>query len=493
MHKNVSLFNLILIITTTVYSFSSMTTAYFMMGSKSLIWFLVSALGYFIPYALIVAQYTRKYANRSGSIYDWLKDSLSPRIAFITAFLWYCSYFIWMISLFMKITIPTSILLFGKDHTGDIHWLSLPAQFWLALCSILIILLLTYLVTKGFHTILSFLKISSYAMIGLLILSFISNLIIIGQNPTSFGTNLQSSFQAASFFSTNGNHLFSQLPFFIFSITAFGGLDTVASLADRTTQSRGRFPKAVIFSAILIFTLYVCSILLWSGANHLTTLRKGNVLHLGNLMYGLINNMSLQIASIFQLSPQHSNLLNQLYVRYTALTMLLAYISLLSSISYGPLKSLIQGTPKELWPARFTKLNKQKMPEKALWIQALLLSLSVLVIALNNSFVSSLFNQLTYMTNVSRAIPYFIVAASFFFFLRKNIVQKEDLFVQSLQINRLLSYSVCVCIFIAIFFQIYEPLRLGEYMNFWTLIIGPLAFGLVAAGIYRHFEKRIQL
>lgn len=32
--------NLILIITTTVYSFSSMISAFFMLGSQSLIWFL---------------------------------------------------------------------------------------------------------------------------------------------------------------------------------------------------------------------------------------------------------------------------------------------------------------------------------------------------------------------------------------------------------------------------------------------------------------------
>jgi amino acid transporter len=34
--------------------------------------------------------------------------------------------------------------------------------------------------------------------------------------------------------------------FFIFSITAFGGLDTIASLADKTKKSRSRFPRAVI-------------------------------------------------------------------------------------------------------------------------------------------------------------------------------------------------------------------------------------------------------
>ncbi|MGM0166137.1 hypothetical protein IGI39_001094 [Enterococcus sp. AZ135] len=489
MRKEVSLLNLILIITTTVYSFSSMTTAFFMMGSKSLPWFLISACCYFIPYALIVAQYTKKYGDRSGSIYDWLKDSLSAKAAFVTAFLWYCSYFIWMISLFMKLTIPLSILLFGKDYTGQLNWFGYFSQFWIAGFSIIIVLLLTYMINQGFHTILSFLKISSYAMIGLLGLSLVSNVLIILHNPTVLGINLYNSFHTGGFFSASDNQLVGQLPFFIFSITAFGGLDTVASLADRTTQSRTRFPKAVIVSAGVIFLLYVCGIFLWSGASDLSQLRESSALHLGNLMYGLVHNMSQEVASALQLSANQTYLVTQFYTRYTALTMLLAYISLLSSITYGPLKSLIQGTPKELWPERFTRLNQRKMPEKALWVQAVLLILSIAFIASNNSFITELFNQLTYMTNVSRAIPYFIVAASFLFFLRKNIASQTDLFIQSRKVNQLLSLSVCVSIFIAILFQIYEPLKLGNYSNFWSLIIGPVIFSLFAIIIYQRFEK----
>lgn len=163
--------NLILIITTTVYSFSSMISAFFMLGSQSLIWFFISALFYFIPYALIVAQYTKKYAHRSGAIYDWLKESLSPKAAFTTVFLWYSSYFIWMISLFMKILIPLSILIFGKDRTATIDWLGFSPQFWLALLSILAVLFITWMNKRGFQVIFRFLHISGYAMVGLLVLS----------------------------------------------------------------------------------------------------------------------------------------------------------------------------------------------------------------------------------------------------------------------------------------------------------------------------------
>lgn len=481
--------NLILIITTTVYSFSSMISAFFMLGSQSLIWFFISALFYFIPYALIVAQYTKKYAHRSGAIYDWLKESLSPKAAFTTVFLWYSSYFIWMISLFMKILIPLSILIFGKDRTATIDWLGFSPQFWLALLSILAVLFITWMNKRGFQVIFRFLHISGYAMVGLLVLSLAGNLILIVRDPAQVWINIHHSVSIPSFFQESSNRLLSQLPFFIFSITAFGGLDTIASLADKTKKSRTRFPRAVIISSFVVLLLYVSGIIIWSCANNIEGLRNTTSLHLGNLMYGVMDQLAKTLAVSFNLSAKHTYLLSQIFIRYTALTMGLAYISLLSSISYGPLKSLIKSTPKVFWP-KFSALNSNQMPENALWIQAILISVFIGLLSFSNTFLSELFNQLTYMTNVSRAIPYFIVAASFPFSIKKRVIQPSSLIIKNNYLNYSLSISVCVCIFVAIAFQIYEPLKLGNYLNFSTLLLGPVFFGILSHFIYFRFEQK---
>ncbi|MBV7390035.1 amino acid permease [Enterococcus alishanensis] len=490
MKKDLSLPTLILIITTTVFSFSSMTTAFFMMGSKSLPWFLISGACYFIPYALIVAQYTKKYADRSGTIFDWLKESLSPKLAFITAALWYCSYFTWMVSLFMRIMIPFSILLFGKDISSAASWFGISSQIWVALLSILSVFLLTALNTRGFQVIVSFLKISSFAMVGLLILSLISNLLIISRHPAEFFPNIIGSIHADSFFTGTNNQFFSQLPFFIFSITAFGGLDTVASLADRTKKSKSRFPRAVIIAAVIITLLYFIGIILWSGANNLEALRQTNQMHLGNLMYGLMGTTAKNLAVSFNFSNSQTALLYQIFIRYTAFTLFVAYLSLLSSITFGPLKSLIQGTPKEIWPKKFVSLNSNQMPVNALWLQAVLVALVILTLSLNNQFLGNLYNQLTYMTNVARSIPYFVVAISFPFFIQKNIVSDHERLIQNKKNNYLLSISVCLCILLAIGFQIYQPFKLGNYVDGFSLIIGPIIFVFLSRLLYQRFERR---
>ncbi|WP_368251785.1 amino acid permease [Enterococcus sp. 2201sp1_2201st1_B8_2201SCRN_220225] len=483
--KHVSLPQLVLIITTTVYSFSSMSTAFYMMGIKSLPWFLIAGGCYFIPYALIVAQYTRKYGNRSGTVYDWLKDALSPKAAFVTAFLWYCSYFTWMVSLFMKLVIPLSILLFGRDITAEASWFGISTPWLVAGFAICAVTLLTWLINRGFGTILRFLKVSSLAMVGLLLLSAVSNFTLVFAHPTEVWANIQQGLHAPSFFEGTGDQFFSQLPFFIFAITAFGGLDTVASLSDRTKDSRRQFPKGLIYSGVIILAIYIGGIILWSGANDLGTLRQTDQMHLGNLMYGLMGSLAGSLSKTLGLSVAASGVVYQIYIRYTAFVLFTAYLGLLSSISFGPLKSLIQGTPKNLWPKQLTKLNNQEMPFKALHLQAGVIILVILAVTLNTHVAGELFNQLTYMTNVARAMPYFVVAASFPFFLKKRIVADQELFVSNRKLSNFLSMSVCACIIFAIAFQIWEPFSLGHYSDALTLIIGPIVFSTIAALLYR--------
>ncbi len=488
--KTLPLPQLVLIITTTVYSFSSMATAFFMMGIKALPWFLLAGFGYFIPYALIVAQYTRKYGNRSGTVYDWLKDALSPKAAFVTAFLWYCSYFTWMVSLFMKLVIPLSILLFGQDITVRAEWFGLPTRWLVAFFGITAVAGLTWLISRGFGTVLRFLKISGLAMAGLLLLSAASNFFLLLQQPEEAWTNLSRSLSAPSFFTGTGDHFLSQLPFFIFAVTAFGGLDTVAALSDRTKNSRRQFPRGLFYSGVLILILYIGGILLWSSANDLSSLRQQDQMHLGNLMYGLMGSLAHAVSTALGLKGSAAAVIYQLYIRYTAFVLFVSYLGLLSSITFGPLKSLIQGTPKFLWPKRLTLLNPQEMPAKALRLQALIISLVILVVTFNTSVAGQLFNQLTYMTNVARAMPYFVVAASFPCFLKKRIAADHELFVANRKLSSGLALSVCSCILFAIVFQIWQPFSLGEYRDALTLVTGPLLFAGAALLLYRRGESR---
>lgn len=494
MSKNNQLFSskrLVMIITTTVFSFSSLTTAFFLMGMKAIPYFLWAAAFYFIPYALIISEFTSVYKNDSGGLYHWLSDCLSEKTAFIAAFLWYCSYFVWMISLFMKLWIPLSLLLFGTDLTKQpslIPFISTPQL--IGILSILAVCFTLFIVSKGFKQIAYLLYLSSLLMFLLVFISFGSNLILWLLHSEEITSHLASSVHSAA--SAQGETLASQLTFLIFAVTAFGGLDTIASLVDKTGQQKRKFPKLVVFSSLLIVLSYFIGLLLWSSTLNWQELQTDPSLHLGNLMYALMNDSGQRLAEGLGASEELIQLIGQLFTRLTALILLISYIALLSSIFYLPLRVLVEGTPKHYWPTWVQKKNAKQMPVNALLLQGMLISVFIITITLGNSYVALLYNQLTTMTNISRALPYLLVALAYPIFKRKYAT-KTALVPATTFLPLFLSFSVVLTIAVSIFSQLYLPLVEKDYLRMISLAIGPLFFSAIGAWLYQRFFKRSAL
>ncbi|WP_429948810.1 hypothetical protein IGJ55_002705 [Enterococcus sp. AZ170] len=487
--------HLVMIITMTVFSFSSMTTAFFLMGIKAFPYFIGAALFYFIPYAIIIAEFTGVYKNHIGGLYHWLAGHLSEQIAFIAAFLWYCSYFIWMISLFMKIWIPASILLFGEDLTKKNTTSSyFSTSSIIGLFSILAVVVMLFFVSRGFKGIASLLYLSGIMMTVLLVASLGGNLLLWITNRPDILPNLTASFKVIPTDSSSEQSLVGQLSFLIFAITAFGGLDTIASLVDKTGKQKKQFPKLLIFSSFFVVSCYFLGILLWSGGTDLVRLKANNSIHLGNLMYELMEQLGYACGHALSLSAAHVQLLAQVLTRFTALTLLLSYISLLSTIFYLPIRTLVEGTPKHYWHPRLKQKNKHDMPIYALLIQGGLVSLFILGISLGSHYVVFLYNQLTLMTNLSRAIPYLLVALAYPAFKKKQLKDKpETVLIHSNAYAVFLSRSVIISISLAIGFQLYQPLSQGNLLQSLTLLMGPLLFTLLAYFLYQRFHRRKEL
>lgn len=483
---------LVMIITMTVFSFSSMTTAFFLMGIKAFPYFIVAALFYFIPYAIIIAEFTSVYKNHIGGLYQWLAGHLSEKIAFIAAFLWYCSYFIWMISLFMKIWIPSSILLFGEDLTKKNNCIPyFSTSTLIGLLSILAVIVTLFFVSRGFKGIASSLYLSGIMMAILIGASLVGNLFLWGTNRSDILPNLIASFKKIQVDSSSKQTLVGQLSFLIFAITAFGGLDTIASLVDKTGKQKKQFASLLIYSSFLVVSCYFLGILLWSGGINLSSLKANNNVHLGNLMYELMKNLGYACGQALSLSSAHAQVLAQLFTRFTALTLLLSYISLLSTIFYLPIRTLVEGTPKHYWHPRLRQTNKHDMPIYALLVQGVLISLFILGISFGSQYVSFLYNQLTLMTNISRAIPYLLVALAYPSFKKKQVTtDPTSVLIHSTIRATFISGSVIFSIALAIGFQLYQPLSQGNLLQSLTLLIGPLLFSLTAYLLYQRFHRR---
>jgi amino acid transporter len=82
-----TLTGLILMIFTSVFGFANSPSAFYLMGYSATPFYIVSALFFFIPFALMMAEMGSAYRKEEGGIYSWMNNSVGPRYAFIGTFI----------------------------------------------------------------------------------------------------------------------------------------------------------------------------------------------------------------------------------------------------------------------------------------------------------------------------------------------------------------------------------------------------------------------
>ncbi len=71
---------------TSVFGFANSPSAYYLMGYSAIPFYIFSALLFFIPFALMMAEMGAAYRKEEGGIYSWMNNSVGPRFAFIGTF-----------------------------------------------------------------------------------------------------------------------------------------------------------------------------------------------------------------------------------------------------------------------------------------------------------------------------------------------------------------------------------------------------------------------
>ncbi|MGX7328699.1 amino acid permease [Enterococcus bulliens] len=486
LNKKFTRAKLLVIIITTVFSFSSMSDAFFLKSYSAIPWFILCAVVYFFPYCIILSDLTSVYQNEKGGVYSWLKETNTEKVAFIATFLWYGSYFTWMISLVMKTWIPLSILIFGKDLTSSKqHLLNFSAIQWVGILSILLIIGMTLATFRGFRNISFFSVMSGRFMLFLVSVMFVGSLLLfIGHHG-----KLAEPFHVNDLFKSQGQFQtpIENLSFLLFGITAFGGLDTVSSLVNNTGELKRNFGKYLLVSGIVILSLYILGIVFWGAGINVQEFIHGPY-HLGNLMYGLMGQLSLNIANLLGLSTSAAALLSIVFMRLTALTLFTAYISLLSILFFVPIRSLLESI-RGMKGDDTTEESQKVQLKKALGLQALFIALFVFILSFQNQWAATLYNKLTIMTNISRSIPYLLVALSYPKFKQLYPTHPYLSFVNNKKVTYLLSGLVALAVFLGIIFSVYQKISVKQFVDASWLVSGPLLFAIVGYIFYKMIVK----
>lgn len=277
--KKMSLAGLILMIFTSVFGFANSPSAFYLMGYSAIPWYIFSALLFFIPFALMMAEMGSAYRKEEGGIYSWMNNSVGPRYAFIGTFMWFSSYVIWMVSTAAKVWVPFSTFLFGADMTQ--HWriAGLEPTQVVGLLAVGWMILVTCIASKGINKIARITAVGGIAVMCLNLVLLLVSVAILLLNGGHFSENIN--------FVSSPNPGYqsglAMLSFVVFAIFAYGGIEAVGGLVDKTEKPEKNFAKGIVFAAIVISVGYSLAIFLWGVSTNWQQVLSNGSVNLGNI------------------------------------------------------------------------------------------------------------------------------------------------------------------------------------------------------------------
>lgn len=488
-----SLTALILMIFTSVYGFNNMPRSFYLMSYGSISFFIGAAILFFIPFAFMMAEYGAAFKNETGGIYSWMEKSVNAKYAFVGTFMWYTSAVIWMVNVSSGIWVPLSNAISGIDKTSTWSLFGLSATKTLGILGVLWIIFVTFISTKGIEKIKKITSVGGTAVAGLNILLLVGAIAILIGN----GGKLAQPIQGLATFVTSPNPayqtLISIMSFLVFAIFAFGGIEVVGGLVDQTEEPEKNFPKGLALSAIVIAIGYAVGIFCtgvftnWNdilGANG----KYGDIITMGNVSYLIMNNLGYQLGAAFGASQAVCIQIGNWIARFVGLSMLFALTGAFFTMTYAPLKQLIAGAPKGLFPD-YIATTKNGMPINAMTVQAMVVIVIIIAVSFGGESMAKFFDILVAMTNVAMTIPYMFLSGAFISFKRKTEIQKPFEVFKSKGITILFTVVVTLIVGFANVFSIIEPAMNGDIAKTVWSIAGPVVFSIFALVLFSRYEK----
>ena len=429
----IGLKSLVLMIFSAIFGFSNSLTAYYQMGYASIVWYIITAVLFFLPSALIFAEYGAAFKGVKGGIFSWLKGSVSEKTAFIGTFIWLAAWVVWLVSSTQFFLVSVSTAISGHDTTQSWHFLNLSSTQLLGVLEVIFLVVVTFFAAKGVD------KIAAVSNVG----GFFTLAITIGFTLVSI----------LVFFLNHGR------------------------LAEPlTAQSLVHSPNPAFQSPIAVVSFIVYALFAYGG--------------LDNVEYVLINNLGVETGKAFGLSHSASLTLGAAFSRFAGLADVLAGISAAFLMVYSPVKSFIEGCDPKLLPKSLVKLNKHGMPERSMWVQAAIVSVIILFISFGGNAAGQFYTILMDMMNVSSSAPYLFLIGAYPFFKMKKSIDRPFVFIEGKKRVWAVTIVVWLVVAIGIVFTCIEPLFTGDYAtSFWTAI-GPVAFGIIAWVYYSYQERK---
>lgn len=488
--KKLTLITLILMVFTSVFGFANIPRSFYLMGYGAIPWFILGAAAFFVPYAFMMAEYGAAFKEEKGGIYSWMEKSVGPKYAFVGIFMWYASYVIWMVNICSTIWIPLSNTFMGKDVTSKWSIFGLSSTATLGILGVIWVSFVFFISRNGMDKITKVTSVGGIAIALLNIVLLVFGIIVLILNKGVLAQPVTSVMSFVNSPNPAYHTVSSMLSFLVFAIFAYGGIEAVGGLVDQTENPEKTLPKGIAIAAIVISVGYSLGIFMVGIFTNFDVSLSSPDVNMANVAYVVMNNLGYSMGTALGFTESVCIEIGNWVARFVGLSMFLALTGAFFTLSYSPLKQMIEGTPKKLWPGKMAEIDKKGMPFNAMKIQTIIVAVIVIVISFGGKSAKAFFELLVSMTNVAMTIPYVFLSAAFISFKKKDSINKPFTIYKSKNIAFVLSVIVTFTVAFANVFTIIEPALKGDYVSTISMIAGPIIFTIVALVIYNNGEKK---
>lgn len=490
-NKKLSLNALILMVFTSVFGFANIPRSFYLMGYGAIPWYILSGITFFVPFAFMMAEYGSAFKNEKGGIYSWMEKSVGAKYAFVGTFMWYASYIVWMVNVSSSIMIPLTNGIFGKNMTQSMGFGGLAPTQVLGIIGVCWMFLVTFIGSRGLDKIKKVTSVGGFAVMGLNIFLFAGSILVLVLNGFHLAQPLSSFADLTVSPNPKYGSFLSVLSFLVFALFAYGGIEVVGGLVDQTENPEKNFPKGIMLAATVISIGYAVGIFLVGISTNWSEVLTGENVHMGTVAYVMMSNLGYQLALAFGAGSAAATTAGAMVARFMGLSMFLALTGAFFTLTYAPLKQIIEGTPKELWPGKMGEM-KDGMPVNAMWIQCGIAVVMIILVSFGGEGAAKFFEKLVLMTNVAMTIPYMFISGAFASFKKKDSIEKPFVIFKTKGAGVAAAVIVTFTVGFANFFTIIEPAMNGDMMSTVWMVAGPLFFSIVAILMYGNYEKKVK-
>jgi amino acid transporter len=341
---------------------------------------------YFLPMALILAEFASDTGTARGGIYSYMERGIGPTWAFIGTWSYFVSSLIYLQSAFSRLPIRISLSVVDIDVFETATVLLPPLG--VAIC-----IALTYVSTRGvgvFSHLADWVGKGTLALVAaLIVIPVIWVLIGAHHSATAFTLSAMTPALDLQYFST-----------FAWLLFAVAGAEVATPYVRETNDPQRTFPRAILVSTVLIGVSYVLCTVAVSLLMPLDSLTKATGLY----------DIWLYLAALVGLP---ATFVARVCMTFLTLGSIAAYIIWMES----PIRVMFAEVPKGTFPSKLTRCDEGGTHHQALWLQAMVVSVMILIplisIFTGTTGSERFISLLNDLASLSLVVPYTFVALAY--------------------------------------------------------------------------------